>query len=80
MRGLVVEHAGHMAMLERPAQVNHEIRVFARRALGLDRVRGARRKAIDQKTTSQKTASQKTMSQKTTRQKTTDKRAAGGNG
>jgi pimeloyl-ACP methyl ester carboxylesterase len=30
---VVVEHAGHMAMLERPAEVNHEIRVFARRCL-----------------------------------------------
>jgi pimeloyl-ACP methyl ester carboxylesterase len=28
---VVVEHAGHMAMLERPAEVNHDIRVFARR-------------------------------------------------
>jgi pimeloyl-ACP methyl ester carboxylesterase len=28
---VVVEHAGHMAMLERPAEVNHELRVFARR-------------------------------------------------
>ena len=27
---VVVEHAGHMAMLERPAEVNHDIRVFAR--------------------------------------------------
>jgi pimeloyl-ACP methyl ester carboxylesterase len=30
---VVVEHAGHMAMLERPAEVNHDIRVFARRCL-----------------------------------------------
>ena len=28
---VVVEHAGHMAMLERPAEVNHDIRVFARK-------------------------------------------------
>jgi pimeloyl-ACP methyl ester carboxylesterase len=27
---VVVEDAGHMAMLERPAEVNHDIRVFAR--------------------------------------------------
>ena len=27
---VVVEYAGHMAMLERPAEVNHDIRVFAR--------------------------------------------------
>ncbi len=30
---VVVEHAGHMAMLERPVEVNHDIRVFARRCL-----------------------------------------------
>lgn len=30
---VVIEHAGHMAPLERPAEVNHEIRVFARRCL-----------------------------------------------
>ncbi len=30
---VVVEHAGHMAMLERPAEVNHDIRVFARSCL-----------------------------------------------
>jgi pimeloyl-ACP methyl ester carboxylesterase len=29
----VVEHAGHMAMLERPAEINHDLRVFARRHL-----------------------------------------------
>ena len=28
---VVVEYAGHMAMLERPAEVNHDIRVFARK-------------------------------------------------
>lgn len=30
---VVIEHAGHMAMLERPAEVNHDLRVFARRCL-----------------------------------------------
>jgi pimeloyl-ACP methyl ester carboxylesterase len=30
---VVIEHAGHMAMLERPAEVNHDIRVFARNCL-----------------------------------------------
>jgi len=32
-RLVVIEHAGHMVPLERPAEVNHEIRVFARRCL-----------------------------------------------
>ena len=32
-RLVVIEHAGHMAMLERPAEVNHDIRVFARDCL-----------------------------------------------
>jgi pimeloyl-ACP methyl ester carboxylesterase len=32
-RLVVVEHAGHMTMLERPAEVNHHIRVFARSCL-----------------------------------------------
>ena len=36
-RLVVVEHAGHMAMLEQPAEVNHELRVFARTSLGLQR-------------------------------------------
>lgn len=27
----VIRHAGHMAMLERPVEVNHDLRVFARR-------------------------------------------------
>jgi pimeloyl-ACP methyl ester carboxylesterase len=29
----VIRHAGHMAMLERPVEVNHDLRVFARRCL-----------------------------------------------
>ena len=45
-RLVVIENAGHMAMLERPAEVNHELRVFARRALGLNRDRRARQKAV----------------------------------
>ena len=41
----VVEHAGHMVMLERPAEVNHRIRVFARGCLpGADPRRNGRRK------------------------------------
>lgn len=32
-RLVVIEHAGHMAPLERPAEVNHAIRVFARGCL-----------------------------------------------
>ena len=36
---VVVEHAGHMAPLERPAEVNHEIRVFARAHLSPKRTR-----------------------------------------
>ncbi len=36
---VVVEHAGHMAPLERPAEVNHEIRVFARARLSTKRTR-----------------------------------------
>jgi pimeloyl-ACP methyl ester carboxylesterase len=43
-RLVVIEHGGHMAMLERPAEVNHELRVFARTALGLQR-RPRRRRA-----------------------------------
>jgi pimeloyl-ACP methyl ester carboxylesterase len=41
-RLVVIEHGGHMAMLERPAEVNHELRVFARTALGLQRPRRRR--------------------------------------
>jgi pimeloyl-ACP methyl ester carboxylesterase len=41
---VVVEHAGHMAMLERPAEVNHDLRVFARRCLGGDPRENARRR------------------------------------
>jgi hypothetical protein len=55
----VVENAGHMAMLERPAEVNHDLRVFARQVLGLDRERRARQKASGQKTSGQKTSGQK---------------------
>ena len=29
----VIRHAGHMVMLERPVEVNHDLRVFARRCL-----------------------------------------------
>ena len=38
-RLVVVEYAGHMAPLERPAEVNHEIRVFARANLPATRPR-----------------------------------------
>ncbi len=41
-RLVVIEDAGHMAMLERPAEVNHDLRVFARQTLGLKRTRRAR--------------------------------------
>jgi pimeloyl-ACP methyl ester carboxylesterase len=45
-RLVVVEHAGHMAMLERPAEVNHDIRVFARSCLtGGDPLMNGRRSA-----------------------------------
>ena len=42
---VVVENAGHMAMLERSAEVNHDLRVFARRVLGLDREGRVRQEA-----------------------------------
>jgi pimeloyl-ACP methyl ester carboxylesterase len=42
---VVIEHAGHMAMLERPAEVNHGIRIFARRCFsGHPRQHDRRRK------------------------------------
>lgn len=50
---VVVEDAGHMAMLERPAEVNHDLRVFARQTLGLDRKRRPRQKAAGQKAAGQ---------------------------
>lgn len=62
---VVVEHAGHMAMLERPAEVNHHIRVFARECLP-----DGDRQATGRKTTSRKNASRSTKkpsSQKTPR-------------
>jgi pimeloyl-ACP methyl ester carboxylesterase len=41
----VVEHAGHMVMLERPAEVNHQIRTFARGCVPVaDGRRSGRRK------------------------------------
>ncbi len=43
-RLVVVEHAGHMAPLERPAEVNHEIRVFARACLTPEPARRPRKK------------------------------------
>ena len=41
---VVVENAGHMVMLERPAEVNHDLRVFARRSLGREGERPARQR------------------------------------
>ena len=43
---VVVERAGHMAMLERPAEVNHDIRVFARRCLAVGEPRTNGRAAV----------------------------------
>jgi pimeloyl-ACP methyl ester carboxylesterase len=43
-RLVVIEHAGHMAMLERPAEVNHDLRVFARDAFGIGKARPRRKK------------------------------------
>jgi pimeloyl-ACP methyl ester carboxylesterase len=59
---VVVEHAGHMAMLERPAEVNHDIRVFARSCLS----------SADPRTNGPKTESRKTAgkARKTTREAT----------
>lgn len=45
-RLVVVEHAGHMAMLERPAEVNHDLRVFVRETLGLGKGRRSRKKFV----------------------------------
>jgi pimeloyl-ACP methyl ester carboxylesterase len=51
---VVVEHAGHMAMLERPAEVNHDVRVFARSCflgvLGTNGQKTMNKKAPNQKT------------------------------
>jgi pimeloyl-ACP methyl ester carboxylesterase len=42
----VVEHAGHMVMLEQPAEVNHQVRMFARGCLpGADPRRNGRKRA-----------------------------------
>jgi pimeloyl-ACP methyl ester carboxylesterase len=70
---VVVEHAGHMAMLERPAEVNHDIRVFARScfaaadrsASGKTKAPTTRRKAPTQKAPVQKAPGQKTSGKKT---------------
>ncbi len=43
-RLVVIEYAGHMAPLERPAEVNHEIRVFARANLPTRRPRRSAKK------------------------------------
>jgi pimeloyl-ACP methyl ester carboxylesterase len=52
---VVVEHAGHMAMLERPAEVNHHIRIFARSCLtgGGPRTNGQK---AERRTTSRSTS------------------------
>ena len=41
---MVLEGAGHMAMLERPIELDREIRLFAIAALGLDAPHPPRRK------------------------------------
>jgi hypothetical protein len=56
---VVVEHAGHMAMLERPAEVNHDIRVFARRCFVAAGSTANGRRKTDRGTPGRKTASRK---------------------